>query len=85
MVKDHTFLNESQCKTVDFNHSFKEPRPTFLDFFSIFFFSKSHRNYGDILPGFGTWSKSIISMVKTFAVWGQTNTVLRNTEISNFC
>ena len=31
-------------------------------------FSKSHRNYGDIMPGFGTWSKSIIFMVKTFAV-----------------
>ena len=32
------------------------------------FFFKSHRNYGDIMPGFGKWSKSIIFMVKTFTV-----------------
>ena len=42
--------------------------PFFRFFFQFFFFSKSHRNYGDIMPGFGTWSKSIIFMVKTFAV-----------------
>ena len=67
-----------------FDHSFNEPWPTkkkffltrkkkffwpqFLFFLFFFFLSKSHRNYGDIMPGFGTWSKSIISMVKTFAV-----------------
>ena len=53
MVKDHTFLNESQCKTVDFNHSFKEPRPTFLDFFSIFFFQKVIETMVTLCPDLG--------------------------------
>ena len=66
-----------------FHHSFNEAWPTKKIFFwpekkifltpifkiyFLFYFSKSHRNYGDIMPGFGTWSKSIIFMVKTFAV-----------------
>ena len=67
-----------------FHHSFNEPLPVKKNFFDpkkknflnpiFFFFSflnlffKYHRNYGDIMPGFGTWSKSIIFMVKTFAV-----------------
>ena len=43
------------------------PNFFFLSFFNLFF--KHHRNCGDIMPGFGTWSKSIIFMVKTFAVY----------------
>ena len=42
--------------------------PHFFFFFFLNLFFKHHRNYGDIMPGFGTWSKSIIFMVKTFAV-----------------
>jgi hypothetical protein len=35
-------------------------------FFNLLF--KHPRNSGDITPGFGTWSKSIVFIVKTFAV-----------------
>ena len=50
-----------------------DPKKKFFDpnFYFLFFqviFSKSLRNYGDIMPGFWTWSKSIVFMVKTFAV-----------------
>ena len=66
-----------------FHHSFNEPwpqkkfffdpkkkifDPIFLNFFILNLLFKFHRNYGDIMPGFGTWSKSIVFMVKTFAV-----------------
>ena len=69
-----------------FHHNFNEAWPTKKFFFDpkkkifltpifkiyfFIFFKKSHRNYGDIMPGFGTWSKSIVFMVKTFAVYVQ--------------
>ena len=38
-------------------------------FFFLNLFQKSHRNYGDIMPGIWTWLKFIVFMVETFAVW----------------
>ena len=45
---------------------------TFANIIYSFFFknvlSKNPRNSGGSIPGFGTWSKSIVFMVITFAV-----------------
>ena len=84
MTKIYSFTLAIILESMVFDHKFNEPWPTkknffdpkkkffwpqFLIIFCLIFFSKSHRNYGDIMPGFWTWSKSIIFMVKTFAVY----------------
>ena len=65
---NHSFNVPWPQKTFFFDPEKKKIWPHFFFFFFLNLLFKYHRNYGGIMPGFGTWWKSIVFMVKTFAV-----------------